>query len=81
MGMNDDELIMFASACSAVAISRYPFQLNPPTLEQIEYLINEIHKTTQKDRRVLITTLTKKMAENLTTFLSERAIRVKYLRS
>ena len=48
---------------------------------QIEYLINEIHKTTEKDRRVLVTTLTKKMAENLTTFLSERGIKVKYLHS
>ncbi len=48
---------------------------------QIEYLINEINKTIKKNRRVLITTLTKKMAENLTTFLSERQIRVKYLHS
>lgn len=48
---------------------------------QIEYLINEIHKTVEKDRRVLITTLTKKMAESLTTFLSERQIKVKYLHS
>ncbi len=48
---------------------------------QIEYLINEIKKTVAKNRRVLITTLTKKMAENLTTFLSERQIKVKYLHS
>ena len=48
---------------------------------QIEYLINEIKKTVAKNRRVLITTLTKKMAESLTTFLSERQIRVKYLHS
>lgn len=48
---------------------------------QIEYLINEIHKTTAKGRRVLVTTLTKKMAESLTTFLSERQIKVKYLHS
>ena len=48
---------------------------------QIEYLINEINNTVKKNRRVLITTLTKKMAESLTTFLSERAIRVKYLHS
>lgn len=51
------------------------------TKGQIEYLINEINKTTQKDRRVLVTTLTKKMAESLTTFLSERGIKVKYLHS
>lgn len=48
---------------------------------QIEYLINEIHKTIAKNRRVLVTTLTKKMAESLTTFLSERGIKVKYLHS
>ena len=48
---------------------------------QIEYLINEIKKTVAKDRRILITTLTKKMAESLTTFLSERQIKVKYLHS
>ncbi|MBE7082958.1 MAG: excinuclease ABC subunit UvrB [Clostridiales bacterium] len=48
---------------------------------QIEYLINEINKTVAKDRRVLVTTLTKKMAESLTTFLSERQIKVKYLHS
>lgn len=48
---------------------------------QIEYLINEINNTVKKNRRVLITTLTKKMAESLTTFLSERTIRVKYLHS
>ena len=48
---------------------------------QIEYLINEINKTVAKNRRVLITTLTKKMAESLTTFLSERQIKVKYLHS
>lgn len=38
-GMNDDELIRFASACSAIAISRYPLQLNPPTLLEIENLM------------------------------------------
>lgn len=48
---------------------------------QIEYLINEINQTVAKGRRVLITTLTKKMAESLTAFLSERKIKVKYLHS
>ena len=51
------------------------------TQGQIEYLINEINKTVKKNRRVLITTLTKKMAENLTTFLMDRKIKVKYLHS
>lgn len=40
MGMSDDELVRFASACAAVAISRYPLQLTPPTLEEITELMN-----------------------------------------
>ncbi len=40
-GMSDDELVKFASACSAVAISRYPLQLNPPTIAEIESLIKK----------------------------------------
>lgn len=51
------------------------------TQGQIEDLINEIKKVVSKNHRVLVTTLTKKMAENLTEFLSERKIRVKYLHS
>lgn len=39
-GMKDDDLIRFASACSAVAISRFPLPLNPPKLEEIKKLIN-----------------------------------------
>lgn len=39
-GMGDDELVRFASACAAVAISRYPLQLNPPTLEEINALLS-----------------------------------------
>ena len=38
-GMKDDELVRFASACSAVAISRFPLPLNPPKLEEIEKLL------------------------------------------
>ena len=52
-----------------------------PTAGQIENLIDEIKVTIKKDRRVLITTLTKKMAEDLTQFLSERKLKVKYLHS
>jgi sugar/nucleoside kinase (ribokinase family) len=40
-GMEDDELVRFASACSAVAISRFPLPLNPPKLEEIEKLIRK----------------------------------------
>lgn len=40
-GMDDDEIVKFASACSAVAISRFPLPLNPPTIKEIEELTNE----------------------------------------
>ena len=39
-GMSDSELVRFASACSAIAISRFPLPLNPPRLEEVEALIN-----------------------------------------
>ena len=52
-----------------------------PTKGQIEDLIDEIKKVVGKNSRVLITTLTKKMAEDLTEFLAERKIKVKYLHS
>ncbi|MBR4344300.1 MAG: carbohydrate kinase family protein [Lachnospiraceae bacterium] len=38
-GMSDSELVRFASACSAIAISRFPLPLNPPRLEEVEALI------------------------------------------
>lgn len=38
--MSDDELVRFASACSAIAISRFPLPLNPPTLEEIKKLLS-----------------------------------------
>lgn len=38
-GMSDDELVRFASACSAVAISRFPLPLYPPTLPEVEALL------------------------------------------
>ncbi len=38
-GMTDEELVRFASACSAIAISRFPLPLNPPTLEEVERLL------------------------------------------
>ena len=52
-----------------------------PTKGQIDDLINEIHKTVNKGHRVLVTTLTKKMAEDLTDYMKEIDIRVKYLHS
>ncbi len=38
-GMDDDALVRFASACSAIAISRFPLPLNPPRLEEVQRLI------------------------------------------
>ncbi|MDO5048184.1 MAG: excinuclease ABC subunit UvrB [Anaerococcus sp.] len=52
-----------------------------PTQNQIDDLIEEVHKTIAKKERVLVTTLTKKMAEDLTTYLTENGIKVSYLHS
>ncbi|BBY29857.1 excinuclease ABC subunit UvrB [Mycolicibacterium sediminis] len=52
-----------------------------PTKGQIDDLIGEIRKRTELDERVLVTTLTKKMAEDLTDYLLETGIRVRYLHS
>lgn len=52
-----------------------------PTKYQIDDLISEIQKTIKEDQRVLITTLTKRMAEDLTTHLNELNIKVQYLHS
>ena len=40
-GMKDEELVRFASACSAIAISRFPLPLNPPKPEEVQELIRE----------------------------------------
>lgn len=40
-GMSDDELVRFASACAAAAISRYPMQLDPPTMGDVEKILRE----------------------------------------
>jgi excinuclease ABC subunit B len=52
-----------------------------PTKGQIDDLIGEIRVRTERDERVLVTTLTKKMAEDLTDYLLELGIRVRYLHS
>ncbi len=52
-----------------------------PTEGQIEDLISEINKRVEKKERVLVTTLTKRMAEDLTSYLEERDIKVTYLHS
>jgi excinuclease ABC subunit B len=52
-----------------------------PTKGQIDDLIGEIRARAERDERVLVTTLTKKMAEDLTDYLLEMGIRVRYLHS
>jgi excinuclease ABC subunit B len=52
-----------------------------PTRGQIDDLIEEIRARAERDERVLVTTLTKKMAEDLTDYLLEMGIRVRYLHS
>lgn len=52
-----------------------------PALNQIDDLINEIRARTEKNERVLVTTLTKKMAEDLTDYLKSIDIKVNYMHS
>lgn len=52
-----------------------------PIKGQMDDLLGEIHKLAAKNERVLVTTLTKKMAEDLTEFLKEMGVRVRYLHS
>ena len=48
---------------------------------QVDDLVGEIHRVVEKDGRILVTTLTKRMAETLTDYLQELGIRVRYLHS
>ena len=52
-----------------------------PTEGQIDDLMNEIRRRVDKDQRVLVTTLTKRMAEDLTDYLLENGFKVRYLHS
>ena len=52
-----------------------------PTKGQIDDLLELIHERTERDERILVTTLTKKMSEDLTDYLLELGIRVRYLHS
>ncbi len=52
-----------------------------PIENQVDDLIGEINDTIAKDGRILVTTLTKKMAESLTTYLTDKGIKVRYLHS
>jgi excinuclease ABC subunit B len=50
-----------------------------PAASQVDDVLSEIRKCTARDERVLITTLTKRMAEDLTEYLAEHGVRVRYL--
>ena len=52
-----------------------------PATGQVDDLVSEIHQVVERKERVLVTTLTKKMAERLTDYLDEMGIRVRYLHS
>src|SRR5450759_2544461 len=52
-----------------------------PTKGQIDDLVHEVREHAEMNERVLVTTLTKKMAEDLTDYLSEQGLRVRYLHS
>lgn len=56
-----------------------PYVTVKPVEGQIEDLLSEINETVEKGERVLVTTLTKKMAEDLTTYLETMDVKVKYL--
>ncbi len=52
-----------------------------PATTQVDDLLSEIHKRTELGERVLVTTLTKRMAEDLTDYLAEHGVRVRYMHS
>ena len=52
-----------------------------PVRTQVDDVLSEIHRCVERDERVLITTLTKRMAEDLTEYLDEHGVRVRYLHS
>jgi len=52
-----------------------------PVKGQIDDLIHEVHKVTEEKGKILVTTLTKKMSENLTDYMKEMGVKVRYLHS
>ncbi|WP_313223414.1 excinuclease ABC subunit UvrB [Stutzerimonas nitrititolerans] len=52
-----------------------------PALTQVDDLLSEINKCVAKEQRVLVTTLTKRMAEDLTDYLGDHSVKVRYLHS
>ena len=75
-----------AGGISAQQVIRPTGLLDPPievhpTEGQIDHLIGEIRKETESGHRVLVTTLTKKMAESLTKYLQDAGLKVRYMHS
>ncbi len=75
-----------AGGISAQQVIRPTGLLDPPievvpSEGQIDHLIGEIHKEVDKQHRVLVTTLTKKMAESLTDYLKNAGLKVRYMHS
>ncbi|WP_439425709.1 excinuclease ABC subunit UvrB [Oenococcus alcoholitolerans] len=82
----DYELARVSSENVAEQIIRPTGLLDPeievrPIMGQIDDLLGEINKRTEKNERVFVTTLTKKMSEDLTSYLRENGIKVRYLHS
>ena len=48
MGMKDDDLVRFASACSGIAISRFPLPLNPPKWHEVQLLLQTVSEAAEK---------------------------------
>lgn len=76
----DHELLRTEQVIRPTGLLDPPVEVRP-TKGQIDDLVGEIRKTTDAGNKVLVTTLTKKMAEDLTDYLAEVGIRVKYLHS
>lgn len=81
---NDYELNLAGQVVEQVI--RPTYLLDPeifvrPSVDQVDDLIEEIHTVTAQHGKVLVTTLTKKMAEDLCAYFEEQGIRVKYLHS
>ena len=58
-----------------------PLVVVKPTEGQIDDLLEQVRLRVERDERILVTTLTKKMADELTTYLAERGVKVEYLHS
>jgi excinuclease ABC subunit B len=58
-----------------------PVLIQRPASSQVDDLLSEVNKRVQKNERVLVTTLTKRMAEDLSEYLAEHGVKVRYLHS